>query len=197
MNKQSRLDAAVMSEALLRRHVPGDSLCLSDEVLRSAIRGELALSAEQKQALKGSPLTLRRFRVLAEEQLRIQARTSPGEVSGEWAGSDGLLLAASAGSMSDALQTADEYWSLHFLRSVDGSLEVVLKLSPQAPFAGEFVSENGPTHRCVGVFDGEGGLLLHGALDADGELHVTWEYDVLPWVQITNAGGAFTVAPTA
>lgn len=196
MNKRSRLDAAVMSEALLRRHVPGDSLRLSDQVLRSAIRGELALSAEQKQALKGSPLTLRRFRVLAEEEARVQAKAVASEVPERWAGSDGLLLAASAGSLSDALHTSDEYWSLHFLRSGDGSLQVVLKLSPKAPFADQFIDESGPTQRRVGVFDGEGGLLLHGTLDSDGELHVTWEYDVLPWVQISNAGGAFSVAPT-
>jgi len=192
------MDTAILEQVLLRRLVPGDSVRLADETLRAALDGSRVLNAEQRKALQGSPMTLRRFRALSlERSAATRSSAQSGSVRADplprWQGSEGLLLAADSGTVTGPIHTSDGLWSLHFQRDLDDHLQVFLKLDPQAPFAAELVANDAASSRLVDVLDGEGMLLMTGRLDADGELQVAWPYDVLPWVRIAQAGGAFRV----
>lgn len=170
-----KLDAAL----LLARRTEGDRLMLSDAVLLAAIDGSRALSANEQAALRASPLTLRRFKVLCTGRAAVDA----------WHGSGGMLRAASAGPLT-AMATDDGHWALHFLEQ-DGAWRVILVLDAGAPFAARLVREQ-PLLR---VLDGGGAIVLQGSLDADGECESAWPFDTAPGPHFQEFGAAFAVEP--
>ena len=87
----------LLTYALLSRAVPNDRLVLADATLLAAIDGSRALTANERQALQASPLTLRRFRHLvlerrADSQTAREAPTAANDAT--WSGSHGMLRAA-------------------------------------------------------------------------------------------------------
>lgn len=186
MNAMDRLERKLRERLLLERRVEDDRLVLDDATLRAALDGTVPLAPAQAAALKASPLTLRRFRALALERQRKAAANDP-----VWHGSAGLLRAAAHGELA-RLATDDGWWSLHFLSSGSG-WRSVLQLDPRAPFAADLLRERAS----VRVTDGAGGLVLGGALDADGELEAAWPFADAPAAHFQQHGARFMVRPGA
>lgn len=183
------LDARLRERALLARAVPGDRLMLADATLLAALDGSRVLTPNERQVLAASPLTLRRFRQLSLER---HAATAPAANDARWAGSTGMLRAASSTVALDTLVTDDNYWTLHFLPQ-DGGWQVILSLSAQAPFAARILSEQ-PQLR---VIDGGGAIVLQGRLDADGECERAWPFETAPAPHFQMYGARFAVEPVA
>lgn len=187
MNKptsaMSPLVRKLAASALLARRVENDYLVLADATLAAAIDGSRALSAAERAALAGSPLTLRRFRTLALERRRAQMD------SGGWAASGGMLRAADSRAALLTLETDDGHWALHFVAQ-DGRWQVILKLDAGAPFAARLLDQGGS----VEVRDGAGGLILQGRLDSDGECEQRWAFADDPAPHFQRHGALFRVA---
>jgi hypothetical protein len=178
------LERRLRASALLARRVEHDYLVLDDAVLTAAIEGSAPLGAAQAQALLASPLTLRRFRHLADQR---RARTTCS-ASARWQASEGMLRAADDGAQLTALETDDGHWALHFLPTGE-SWQVVLKLDAQAPFAAGLLGEG----TLLEVRDGAGGLLLQGCLDRDGECEQAWPFEDAPAPHFQRHGARFAV----
>lgn len=172
-------DRKLQQHLMLARRVEGDRLMLPDEVMTAALTGARHLTEAERSALQASPLTLRRFRALAQ-QMRHAA----------WKGSRGMLRAASGMAQLATLSTDDGCWTLHFVEQ-DGAWRVILALAPQAPFAGDLARE-APLLR---VTDGAGGELLTGRLDADGEFEDAWRPALPPAAHFQAHGASFAVQP--
>jgi len=183
------LEARLRERALLARVVPGDRLMLADATLLAALDGSRVLTPNERHALAASPLTLRRFRQLSLERC---AAAAPAANDPQWAGSTGMLRAASSAVALDSLVTDDNYWTLNFLPQ-DGGWQVILSLSAQAPFAARLLSEQ-PQLR---VIDGGGAIVLQGRLDADGECERAWPFDTAPAPHFQMYGAGFAVEPVA
>lgn len=185
-------DQKLRERLLLSRAVPGDRLMLPDAVLLAALAGSRALTANERRALQGSPLTLRRFRQLSLER-RVAARAANDPV---WQGSRGMLRAAATAAVLDELVTDDGHWHLHFLHRQDGGpdgWQIILTLDAQAPFAARLLREQ-PLLRVV---DGGGAILLQGRLDADGECEREWPFETAPMAHFQLYGAGFAVEPAA
>jgi hypothetical protein len=183
------LEARLRERALLAGVVPDDRLMLADATLLAALDGSRVLTPNEHQALKASPLTLRRFRQLSLER---RAAAAPAANDAYWIGSGGMLRAASSTAGLESLVTDDNYWTLHFLPQ-DGGWQVILALSAQAPFGARLLSEQ-PQLR---VIDGGGAIVLQGRLDADGECERAWPFDTAPAPHFHMYGASFAVEPVA
>lgn len=173
--------------ALLAGRVEGDRLLLDDATLRGALDGSRPLADAEKNALRASPLTLRRFRALADAR-----RAADSESRTAWQRSTGLLRAAADSTALAALATDDGHWALHFLRE-DDHWQVVLKLDAGAPFAARLLGEGA----VLAVRDGAGGVVLQGSLDGDGECEQAWPFGDAPGEHFQRRGAAFSVARLA
>lgn len=183
MKRLNELDRKLQERLITGRRVEGDRLVLADEVLLAALDGRRALTAGERAALEGSPLTARRLR-----QLVLDRRTGTAPANdASWQGSEGMLRAADAGMLA-RLVTDDGWWTLHFTGDEEGR-RVILQLDPSAPFAADLLRERAT----VKVTDGEGGLILRGQLDADGECESEWAFDESPSHHFQQRGAAFAV----
>lgn len=183
MKRLNELDRKLQERLITGRRVEGDRLVLADEVLLAALDGRRALTAGERAALEGSPLTARRLR-----QLVLDRRTGTAPANdASWQGSEGMLRAADAGMLA-RLVTDDGWWTLHFTGD-EGGRRVILQLDPSAPFAADLLRERAT----VKVTDGEGGLILRGQLDADGECESEWAFDESPSHHFQQRGAAFAV----
>ena len=179
---QAKLQAMLQAKLLLARRVEGDRLMLADDVMTAAIFGSRHLTAGERAALLASPLTLRRFRVLA-------GRKTAAAIDA-WSASAGMLRAASSAGALAALSTDDGAWALHFIED-DSGWRLVLALNAAAPFAARLMREQ-PLLRVV---DGGGAIVLQGSLDADGELEGAWPFETAPAPHFHMFGAAFRVEP--
>jgi hypothetical protein len=192
---QDEQDARLRERMLLARAAPGDRLMLADPTLLAALDGSRVLTPNERQALAASPLTLRRFRQLSLErraagvqsQSQSQAANDPA-----WNGSSGMLRAASSAVALESLVTDDNCWTLHFLPQGAG-WQVILSLSPEAPFAARLLREQG----LLRVIDGGGAIVLQGRLDADGECERSWPFAIAPAQHFQLYGAGFAVEPVA
>lgn len=178
---QQAAERRLRARALLAHRVEGDYLVLGDATLIAALDGSRPLGPVQATALMASPLTLRRFRTLAETRRR--------QAGASWTASAGMLRAADDGAALAALQTDDGYWALHFLRTA-GLWQVVLKLDADAPFAAS-VLQGGAL---LQVVDGTGAVVLQGSLDRDGECEQAWPFAEAPAAHFQRHGARFGVA---
>lgn len=193
----TELDRKLGAAALLGRRVEGDRLVLADAVLAQALDGSRPLTDGERAALQGSPLTLRRFRRLAEARRASMRPAAPAPAPAParhaaWQGSSGLLRAADGGAGLAMLRTGDGMWRLHFV-GAGGGLAVILQLDPQAPGAAPLLA----ARPRVAVRDGAGALVLAGALDADGECEGRWPFAAPPASHFQRHGAAFSVEPSA
>jgi hypothetical protein len=179
-------DRKLQERLMLARRVEGDRLMLADAVLIGALEGSRALTPGERQALEGSPLTLRRFRQLALE--RSAAARAVNDAL--WTGSRGMLRAASGAAALEELVTDDGCWSLHFLAH-EGAWQVILTLAANAPFAARLMREQ-PLLRVV---DGGAAIVLQGRLDADGECESAWPFETEPALHFQQFGAGFSVEP--
>ncbi len=176
----SPFERKLQGEALLARRAADDYLVLADATLIAAIDGSRALHAAERAALSASPLTLRRFKVLAQERRAA------------WQGSAGMLRAADSGAALLTLATDDGHWTLHFIEQ-DGGWQVVLKVDAGAPFAARLLADGA----VLTVRDGAGAVILQGSLDSDGECEQAWPMAEVPAAHFQQHGAVFTVAPGA
>jgi hypothetical protein len=181
----TELDRKLQAGALLGRRLEGDRLVLADAQLLQALDGSRALTAGERAALQASPLTLRRFRHLADAR-RAAARPLA------WRGSRGLLRAADSGTGLDMLRTDDRMWRLHFV-DAGGALTVIVQLDPEAPGAAQLLA----ARQAVQVRDGAGAIVLEGILDADGECEGPWPFAQPPSRHFQQHGARFEVIPDA
>jgi hypothetical protein len=177
-------------QVLLGRRVEGDHLMLSDAVINAALDGSRPLTANEREALARSPLTMRRFRQLSNDRLANERAAIDRAAAELWRGSTGLLRAASTDTELSELLTDDGHWALHFLPQ-DGGWQVILKLAADAPFAAALMREQ-PLLR---VSDGGGTVILQGRLDADGECEDAWPFDAAPAPHFQQFGARFSVDP--
>ena len=175
-------DRKLQDRLLTAQRVEGDRLMLADAVMIAALDGNRALTDGERAALGTSPLTLRRFKVLAKKRRSA--------VMLEWQGSRGMLRAADDGVALTALTTDDGHWTLHFLEQ-EGNWRAILALDAAAPFAARLL-ELQPMLR---VIDGAGVVILQGNLDSDGECESSWPFDSAPAPHFQNAGAGFAVQP--
>jgi hypothetical protein len=180
MKRLNELDSKLQERLVIGRRVEGDRLVLADHVLLAALDGSRALTAGERAALQGSPLTARRLR-----QLVLDKRAAAND--GQWCGSVGMLRAADSGMLA-RLVTDDGWWTLHFTGE-EGARRVILQLDASAPFAASLVRERA----AVRVTDGEGALVLQGQLDADGECEGVWAFEQPPARHFQQCGAAFAV----
>lgn len=202
------LEAKLRSALLLSRRVAGDYLVLDDATLGAAIDGSRPLGAAERAALSASPLTLRRFKTLADQARAARAAraayaaydayaapaASAACATGvaAWHGSAGMLRAADSGDALRLLSTDDGHWSLHFIDTAvpHPQRQVVLQLDAGAPFAGRLLG----TGAVVEARDGAGNLILQGVLDGDGECEQAWPFADAPALHFQRHGAAFTIA---
>jgi hypothetical protein len=176
MNLDAKLQAKLHERLLLARAVPGDRLLLADATMQAALDGTRPLTPAELAALNGSPITLRRFRALAQARRR-----------GVWQSSTGMLRAADSGTLP-MLATDDGLWALHFVP--DGAnWQIVLTLDPAAPPAAGLLRER-PLLR---VTDGAGAIVLQGRLDGDGECERPWPFALPPARHFQQHGATFAV----
>jgi hypothetical protein len=168
-------------QILLGRRVEGDHLMLSDAIMNAALDGSRPLTANEREALARSPLTMRRFRQLSIDRAAEQVG---------WQRSTGMLRAASSDAELSELLTDDSHWALHFLPQ-DGGWQIILKLAADAPFAASLMREQ-PMLR---VMDGGGTTILQGRLDADGECESAWPFADAPAPHFQQFGARFSVEP--
>ena len=185
MKRMTQLDRRLQEALLIGRRVEGDRLVLADAVLLAALDGRRALTANERVALEGSPLTARRMRQLAMQR-NAQQGSAPDDA---WNGSTGMLRAADSGLLS-RLATDDGYWILHFSVE-DGSWQVCLQLLACAPFTKRLLRER----PMLCVLDAAGNVLLRGRLDADGECEGAWPATQPPAEHFQRHGAAFSVRP--
>jgi hypothetical protein len=157
----------------------GDSLLLSDAVLRAALEGSRPLSASEVTTLQASPLTLRRFRHLAQERRSKQT---------QWHASSGIVLAAASVEDDAILHSLDLYWQLQLLQNGE-AWQIILRLRPNAPFAAQILQQQLPLE----VLDGKGQMIVRGCVDADGELEAPWPFASKPIAHFNANGGSFHV----
>lgn len=205
------LEAKLRSALLLSRRVAGDYLVLDDATLGAAIDGSRPLGAAERAALSASPLTLRRFKTLADQARAARAARAAyaayaaydaydayaapaASATGvaAWHGSAGMLRAADSGDALRLLSTDDGHWSLHFIDTAvpHPQRQVVLQLDAGAPFAGRLLG----TGAVVEARDGAGNLILQGVLDGDGECEQAWPFADAPALHFQRHGAAFTIA---
>lgn len=182
MKTTSDFDRKLRAQLVLAPRVEGDRLMLGDEVLRAALDGSRPLSAGERAALQGSPLTTRRLRVLALASRAEQAQA--------WQGSAGMLRAADSGGALAHLSTDDGFWRLHFAAAAS-AWRVILQLMPDAPFSARLLRQ-GAT---VQVLDGAGQEVLAGCLDLDAECECAWPFEDDPAAHFQRHGAAFSVRP--
>ena len=186
-------DSLLQQRLLLARAVPGDRLMLADATLLAALDGGRPLTAAERQALAGSPLTLRRFRALSHgRRVRSGLQHAAAANDDAWSGSSGMLRAAASGAPLAELVTDDRCWTLHFLPQ-DGDWQVILKLADGAPFAPRLMREQ----PLISVVDGGGAIILQGQLDADGECEQVWPFTQAPAPHFHQRGAGFSVVPVA
>ena len=173
----SALEYRLRAQLLLGVRVDNDRLVLADDVLTAALDGGAGLSASERAALAGSPLTMRRLRQLFVERA---ARA--------WQASSGMLRAAATDCVLEQLVTDDNCWGLHFVPGRAG-WHVILKLAADAPFAPALMREQ-PMLR---VRDGGGAVMLQGRLDTDGECENPWPFDSAPAAHLQLFGASFVV----
>ena len=178
--KTGDIDRKLRERLLMAPCVEGDRLMLGDAVLLAALDGSRALTAGERAALQGSPLTTRRLRTLA-----LARRAAAIDA---WQGSSGMLRAADSGAQLVELATDDGYWRLHFVGD-----RVILQLVPEAPFAARLLRDAA----LLRVVDGAGRQLLAGRLDADGECEAAWPFADAPAAHFQQHGAGFTVEPAA
>ena len=176
MTKPDVLDRKLRERLLLAARKDGDYLVLADATLRAALDGSRRLTPAESAALQASPLTLRRLRQLSSEYA--------------WAGSAGMLRAASGHAPLAELVTDDGHWRLHFVEQ-DGAWRVILALDAGAPFASALMRAQ-PLLRVV---DGGGAIALQGRLDADGECETVWPFETPPARHFQLFGARFAVEP--
>lgn len=214
------LEARLRERLLLTRAVPGDRLMLADATLLAALDGSRALTPNERHALQQSPLTLRRLRQLSLQRRTaaqpeapdaqdaagpVSIAPQPGavdtfwQVSSDqqptvadrgWQGSTGMLRAAASGTALTQLVTDDGHWTLDFVHNGQ-AWQVILALSPQAPFAAQLLRSQ-PLLRVV---DGGGAIVLQGRLDADGECERSWSMAAEPSTHFHLYGAGFAVEP--
>jgi hypothetical protein len=192
---QDEQEARLRERMLLARAAPGDRLMLADATLLAALDGSRVLTPNERQALAASPLTLRRFRQLSLERRAAgaHAQSQPQAANDPvWSGSSGMLRAASSAVALESLVTDDNCWTLHFLPQGAG-WQVILSLSPEAPFAARLLREQG----LLRVIDGGGAIVLQGRLDADGECERSWPFATAPAQHFQLYGAGFAVEPVA
>lgn len=182
MKTTSRFERKLRERLIVGPRVEGDRLMLGDAVLRAALDGSRPLTAGERAALQGSPLTVRRLRILA-----LEARAA---VNDAWQGSGGMLRAADGGAELTQLATDDGFWRLHFVDS-GTARRVILQLLPDAPFAARLLRDRTPLR----VLDGSGRVVLAGHLDLDGECECAWPFADAPAAHIQRHGAAFRVQP--
>jgi hypothetical protein len=182
-DKTSVAERRLHERLLLGRAAPDDQLMLADATLLAALAGSRPLTANERTALAGSPLTLRRLRALSND-----ARQRAGAAETAWHRSAGMLRAAATGDALDRLVTDDGCWALHFVQDGD-DWSVILALAAEAPFAPGLMRRQ-PLLR---VLDGAGDTVLQGRLDADGECEDGWPFDTPPALHFQRHGGAFAV----
>lgn len=187
LKRTNHLDRRLREQLLAGRRKEGDRLVLADDTLRAALDGSRPLTANERTALEMSPLTVRRLRQLAID--RRAPRKSANDDA--WDGSDGMLRAADAGSLS-RLATDDGYWILHF-SDEDGGWQLTLQLMACAPFTARLLRER----PALCVLDGDGRVLLQGRLDGDGECEGPWQAQDDPASYFQQHGARFTVRPLA
>ncbi len=170
----TELERKLEAQLLAGARIEGDRLMLDDAVLRAALDGSRPLRPAERAALQASPLTLRRFKHLAD------ARRAA------WQGSRGLLRAADSGAALEVLATDDGLWRLHF-----AGAQVILQLDPQAARAPQVLAGR-PR---VKVVDGAGAVVLEGVLDADGECEGPWPFAAPPAQHFQRHGAVFLVEP--
>lgn len=180
------LDSRVREHLLTARRVEGDRLMLADAIISAALDGSRPLTANERDALVQSPLTMRRFRHLAIER----AGEAPASAGRDWQGSTGMLRAASTDTALAELVSDDNHWALHFLAR-DVGWQVILKLAADAPFAAGLMREQ-PLLRVV---DGRGAIILQGRLDSDGECESAWPFGLAPAPHFQRSGASFSVEP--
>jgi hypothetical protein len=185
MKRMTQLDRRLQEALVIGRRVEGDRLVLADAVLLAALDGRRALTANERAALEGSPLTARRLRQLAMQRNALQGSAHDDA----WSGSTGMLRAADSGLVT-RLATDDGYWILHFSLE-DGSWQVCLQLLACAPFTKRLLRER----PMLCVLDGAGNVLLRGRLDADGECEGAWPAAQSPAEHFQRHGAAFSVRP--
>ncbi len=181
MKTSQDTDRKLQEKLLLARRVEGDRLMLADPVLLAAIEGSRTLTANEREALRQSPLTLRRFRQLSMDVQRA--------VSDAWQGSQGMLRAAANGAL-DVISTDDGHWKLHFVEQGSG-WNVILGLEANAPFAPRLLREQA----MLRVLDAAGAVILQGTLDGDGELESGWPFAAAPAPHFQSCGAGFLVEP--
>jgi hypothetical protein len=171
---------------------------LADATMFAALDGSRPLSAGERRALESSPLTIRRFRVLA-----LQRRTAMPAAANDaqWIGSSGMLRAAASGGPATIarLDTDDGCWTLDFIEDHRGTAasrgkggwQVIVKLAPDAPFARRLLAEQ----TMLRVVDGTGAVIMQGRLDADGECEGRWPFESAPGAHFQSRGAGFTVEP--
>lgn len=180
----AEMERKLRARLLLTRRVEGDRLLLGDAVLLAALDGSRPLTAGERAALQGSPLTTRRLRTLANERRHAAIDA--------WQGSSGMLRAADSGAPLAQLATDDGYWRLHFVDS-GGARRVILQLNPQAPFAATLLRAG----MLLRVLDGAGAEVLAGRLDLDGECECAWPFADEPAAHFQQRGAVFSVQPAA
>lgn len=193
----SAADGLLRERLLLGQAVAGDRLMLADATLLAALDGSRPLSPNERRALQHSPLTLRRFRHLANlrrgaAQDSNRAGSSDAANDAQWHGSYGMLRAAASGAALSLLFTDDGCWSLHFLPE-GAAWQVVLKLDGEAPFAPRLMREL----PVISVVDGAGAIILQGQLDTDGECERAWPFERAPAPHFHWCGAGFSVMPAA
>ena len=175
-------DRRLQERLLLGRRVDGDRLLLADATLLAALDGSRPLTAGERAALQGSPLTARRLR-----QLSIERRAGQMPAAAGWRGSHGRLRAASSGAI-DALRTDDGWFTLHVVADGAG-WRTILQLAADAPFAPALLAARAPLR----VRDGAGNTILEGRLDADGECEAAWPFAAPPASHLQAADASFAV----
>jgi len=180
----TELDRKLQARMLLGARVEGDRLMLDDAVLTAALDGSRPLTIGERAALQASPLTLRRFKALADTRRRAAAPA--------WSGSHGLLRAADSAGQFAALQTDDGMWRLHVVDS-GGKLAVILQLDPHVPGAAQVLASKIE----ITVRDGAKAVVLRGSLDADGECEGPWPFATTPAAHFQQHGARFDVMPSA
>ncbi len=171
---------------ILNQSRDDDRLMLEDQVLLAALDGSRPLDPDQRILLQQSPITLLRFRHLAQQ---ARARKNGGAANDDnWQQSGGLLRAADSGALVLSLRTDDHYWSLDFVPE-DNGWQLVLCLDENAPFASQLLD----SEHCVRVVDGKQQVLLQGQLDADGECEARWPMPQEPVRHLQQAGAQFRV----
>ena len=185
-------DRKLQETLLLARRLEDDRLLLDDAVIVAALEGSGSLTEGERAALLASPLTLRRFRTLAQQRRRIDRHgrheRQDWQDWQDWQGSQGMLRAASGTAALTAKTTDDGYWTLHFVEQ-DGAWRVILALDAAAPFAARLVREQAQLR----VLDGAGSSILEGCLDSDGECENGWPFASAPGPHFQQAGAAFAV----